>query len=292
MESPVGRADADSTRVVLGPAFLARLERFVARARASSARDEGRRGVAPGQGVELAGHRPYREGEDLRDLDWELLARLGRAWVRVRRAERGERLALVLDTSASMGIGCPSKLEHACELATALALATVVQGGSAELLAHGVDGAVERSALRSRPDLPEWLEFLRRRIARGERPLREVLRHPRLSRASRVVVLGDLMDLDPAEVLAHARRGCRASAIAVLARRELAPSRAEGVEWFDPERGDALALALDARAIDAYGRVLEERLGAWRSAFTRRGQFYRVTPSDADFEVLAAELLA
>lgn len=292
MDSPVGRAGADSTRVVLGPPFLARLERFVARARTFDGRDEGRRGLAPGRGVELEGHRPYREGEDLRDLDWEMLARLGRAWVRVRRAERGERLALVLDTSASMGLGAPSKLEHACELATALALATVVQGGSAELLAYGTAGTVERFELRARRDLPHWLEFLRHRIARGERPLREILGHPRLSRASRVVVLGDLMDLTPVEVLVHARRGCRASAVAVLARRELAPKHAEGVEWFDPERGDALELELNTRALDLYGQVLEERLGAWRNAFTRRGQVYRVTRSDAEFEVLAAELLA
>jgi len=291
MDLPSERLGADSARVVLGGSFRERLERFAATVRASAARDEGRAGIAPGQGVELEGHRPYREGEDLRDLDWELLARLGRPWVRVRRQERGERLALALDTSASMAVGSPSKLEHACELAAALALATVTGGGSAEVFAHGADGSVERSSLRTRRDVPALLEFLRRRLARGERPLREVLSAVGRVRARRVIVLGDLMDVEPVDVLALARRGTRVAAVAVLARRELAPRAAEGVEWFDPESGDALALALDAATLKAYGEALEGRLAAWRSAFARRGAAYRVTAADAAFETLAGELV-
>ncbi len=292
MGEPLERAGADSARVVLGPAFRERLERFVALVRARASRDDGRAALAPGQGTELEGHRPYREGEDLRDLDWELLARLGRAWVRVRRAERGERLAILLDTSASMTVGAPSKLEHACELAAAIALATVVSGGSAEVHAHGPQGRVERVSLRSRRDLPALLVFLRERIAHGERPLRELLRVPELGRATRIVVLGDLLDLAPADVLALARRGRRVAALAVLARRELAPGISDGIEWFDPERGDALELAVGPGTLAAYGVALEQRLDAWRGAFARRGQAYRVTASDADFEPLARELLA
>lgn len=291
MEQPVERASADSARVVLGPAFRERLERFVAQVRARASRDDGRAALAPGQGVELEGHRPYREGEDLRDLDWELLARLGRPWVRVRRAERGERLAILLDTSASMAVGAPSKLEHACELAAAIALATVVSGGSAEVHAHGSQGRVERLLLRSRRDLPALLEFLRHRLARGERPPRELLGLPGLERASRVVWLGDLMDLAPSDVLALARRGRRVAAVAVLARRELAPGVADGVEWFDLERGDALEIAISPATLQAYGAALEQRLAGWRGAFARRGQAYRVTASDAAFESLAGELV-
>ncbi|MBM3989519.1 MAG: DUF58 domain-containing protein [Planctomycetes bacterium] len=291
MDGRLERRDADSERVVLGPAFCARLERFAALARARGARADGRAGLAPGQGVELDGHRPYRDGEDLRDLDWELLARLGRPWMRVRRAERGERAVLALDTSASMSVGAPSKLEHACELAAAVALATVGSGGRAEVVAHGAEGRVERCALRSRRDLPSLLEFLRRRIARGERSLRELFALSGLARSSRVVVLGDLMDVEPADVLALARRGCRVSVAAVLARRELSPRASEGIEWFDPERGDTLALALDSGVLSAYGRALEGRLELWRAAFARRGQAFCVTPSDAQFETLALELV-
>lgn len=291
MDGRLERPGADSARVVLGPAFCARLERFAAIARARGTRDDGRSGLMPGQGVEFEGHRPYRDGEDLRDLDWELLARLGRPWMRVRRAERGERSLLALDTSASMSVGAPSKLEHACEVAAAVALATVGSGGRAEIVAHGTEGRVECCALRTRRDLPSLLEFLRSRIARGERSLRELFALPQLARASRVVVLGDLMDVEPAQVLALARRGCRVTVTAVLARRELAPRASEGIEWFDPERGDTLALALDSGVLSAYGRALEGRLELWRSAFARRGQAFRVTPSDAEFEALALELV-
>lgn len=282
----------DPTRVELGADFLARLERFAARAAALRGRVEAGSGTQlPGRGTEFEGHRPYRPGEDLRDLDWELLGRLERPFVRVRRAERGERWALLLDTSASMGLGSPGKLQLAAESATALAFAGLRCGARSELLVHGEGGGVDVAALRKRPDLNAWLALLGTRRASGRRPLRELLAAPRLNGATRVVVLGDLLDLEAGDLLALVRPGRSVAAARILAGRELSPGLSEGVEWLDPESGERLSMALDTAALEAYGRALEARLGLWRTAFARRGQQLCTWRSDASFEDVAGALL-
>jgi len=80
---------------------------------------------------EFADYREYSDGEDLRRLDWKVLARTGRAYTRLYHDETNLRALLVVDRSASMSLGANgrggngstaslSKLEYAQYLATAL----------------------------------------------------------------------------------------------------------------------------------------------------------------------------
>lgn len=73
-----------------------------------------------GAGV-FAEYREYTEGEDLRRLDWKVLARTGRAYTRRHEDETNFVCTLVLDASESMRFGSPvTKLEYVQYLATAL----------------------------------------------------------------------------------------------------------------------------------------------------------------------------
>src|ERR1700730_5840509 len=70
---------------------------------------------------EFADFREYAEGEDLRRLDWKVLARTGRAYTRLYQDETNLVCTLVLDASGSMHFGAGgSKLEYVQYLATAL----------------------------------------------------------------------------------------------------------------------------------------------------------------------------
>jgi uncharacterized protein (DUF58 family) len=70
---------------------------------------------------EFADFREYTEGEDLRRLDWKVLARTGRAYTRLYQDETNLVCTLVLDASASMRYGSGgTKLEYVQYLATAL----------------------------------------------------------------------------------------------------------------------------------------------------------------------------
>lgn len=76
---------------------------------------------------EFVDFREYVEGEDLRRLDWKVLARTGRAYTRIYQDETNLVSVLCLDASGSMRFGAHrgrdgtgSKLEYAQYLATAL----------------------------------------------------------------------------------------------------------------------------------------------------------------------------
>src|SRR5262249_52476069 len=58
---------------------------------------------------EFADFREYTDGEDLRRLDWKVLARTGRAYTRLYQDETNLVCMLVLDASASMEFGSGGK---------------------------------------------------------------------------------------------------------------------------------------------------------------------------------------
>ena len=62
-----------------------------------------------GPGFEFDQHVPYRSGDDVRRIDWNVTARLNAAYVRQTFAERELDLVLVLDTSRSMRLGASSR---------------------------------------------------------------------------------------------------------------------------------------------------------------------------------------
>lgn len=62
-----------------------------------------------GPGFEFDQHVPYRSGDDVRRIDWNVTARLNAAYVRRTFAERELDLVLVLDTSRSMQLGTSTR---------------------------------------------------------------------------------------------------------------------------------------------------------------------------------------
>jgi len=101
---------------------LAALEnmRFVTRHQIEgsySGRHDSRVHGGAGEFVDFREHAP---GEDLRRLDWKVLARTGRAYTRLFQDETNLLCTLAIDASASMLFGTPSKLEYVQYLATSL----------------------------------------------------------------------------------------------------------------------------------------------------------------------------
>jgi uncharacterized protein (DUF58 family) len=84
----------------------------------------GYRTVHRGAGTDLAGLRPYVEGDDARHIDWNVTARLNEPQLRVFTEDRELTAWLVLDRSASMSIGPPGRGKHdvLSELAVLLGL--------------------------------------------------------------------------------------------------------------------------------------------------------------------------
>ncbi|NLZ64604.1 MAG: DUF58 domain-containing protein [Lentisphaerae bacterium] len=99
------------------------------------------RSLCRGSGSEFMQYRAYTPGDDLKFLDWKLLARLGKPYSKVYHEETNLRCAIILDASASMayqGKDAPcSKFRYAALLAACLAYLAYHQGDQVGLFAYG-----------------------------------------------------------------------------------------------------------------------------------------------------------
>src|SRR5262249_36761244 len=71
-----------------------------------------------GASTEFIEHREYHKGDELRRIDWRVLARTDRLHVKVHEMESTMKVHLIVDTSESMRVppptGLPGKLNLAC----------------------------------------------------------------------------------------------------------------------------------------------------------------------------------
>lgn len=85
------------------------------------------RSVFKGQGMEFAEVREYQPGDDVRNLDWNVTARMGHPYVKKHVEERELTVMLLVDFSGSERFGTRGRLkaEVAGELAAVLALSAI-----------------------------------------------------------------------------------------------------------------------------------------------------------------------
>jgi len=79
--------------------------------------------VFRGSGIEFEEVREYTPGDEVKDIDWKVSARMGRPYIKRYREEREQVVMLLLDMSASGGFGTAENLkrETAAEIASILA---------------------------------------------------------------------------------------------------------------------------------------------------------------------------
>jgi len=190
-------------------ARLAGLE-FITRGRVAGAVSGRHRSPFRGFSAEFAEHREYVPGDDPRYLDWKVLARSDRFYIKRYMDETNVRVYLLVDASGSMAYsgdraarvgGAPlSKLDYARRVAAALAWLFIRQQDAVGLAVF--DHELRRFIPpRSRPrHLRVLLEALSAVEPGGETMLAPVLHDlaERAARRSLVIVVSDLFDeIDP-----------------------------------------------------------------------------------------------
>lgn len=124
----MGYIDSDS--LVKKASFL----RIQARSVAESMKSGNFRSLYRGQGIEFSGVRDYIRGDDIRSIDWNVTARMGRPYVKIFEEERELQILIILDTSASMLLDCgskqPNKYTAGANVAALIALASEMNGCS------------------------------------------------------------------------------------------------------------------------------------------------------------------
>jgi len=274
-----------SPGVRLGADFLARVVALCARRRRSRAGSEGAgRQWATGGGFEFVGYRPYRAGEDVRAIDWTVFAREDRPFVRATRRELASRLTVLVDTSASMGLGVPGKLERAAQVALAACALALESGAEVTVATSSAPTAALR--LRRPRDLAALVRAAERWRAGGTHGLRDALAG---EWPGRWLLTGDLVDLAPHE-LARASGRHPLDVVQVLAPHELDPPEADAVAWEDPESGERRTLRVDRGAREAWARHLDDERCAWRRLCRARRGAFAGGPTTWPFERWIEEL--
>jgi uncharacterized protein (DUF58 family) len=98
-----------------------------------------------GPGTDLAGLRPYGEGDDARHIDWNVTARLNEPQLRVFNEDRELTVWLVLDRSASMTVGAPGRGKHDVLSELAVVLARMFSRGGNQVGALLYDNGAVRT---------------------------------------------------------------------------------------------------------------------------------------------------
>ena len=165
-----------------------------------------------GFSVEYLDHRPYVPGDDLRTLDWKILARADKYHVKLFEDETNLRAYILLDCSKSMSfrqVGMLSKLQWSSYLAAALTHLLLRQNDAVGLLLF--DSAVRTFIPpKARPtQFRRVLEALEPEAAAGDTDLGSVLNESakRIHRRGLVILISDLID-DPGHIahgLGHMR---------------------------------------------------------------------------------------
>jgi uncharacterized protein (DUF58 family) len=259
-------ASAEQPVTPFGESFLRKLERLaVVAKRAVALRGRGeRRTRHVGAGIEFADHRDYVPGDDLRHLDWNLFGRLERPLVRMFDEDEDLPVYLIVDASASMGLGEPPKLRLARETAAALAyvalsnLDRVAVYPAADGLGAGL------GLLRGRAQIHPILTLLASLRAGGRTDLGAAISGlvQRHRRRGVVVVISDFFDPAGGEQgLARLRYGrFEPVVVEVNAPEEASPPLRGEITLVDAETGEERPVTVTPTVAEAYRERYQARL--------------------------------
>lgn len=231
-----------------------------------------------GPSSELAEYRAYRQGDDPRRIDWRLLARADRAYVRLSNDRAVLPTLLVVDASASMAFPPPAhdKWRLARDVAIALAAVAHGQGDPVGLAcaAHALPPRTRRGVVG------EIAQLLAATEPAGSPPLAPAIAG---TAARRIVVVSDLLEagdalLDAARAIGA--RGGEAHVVHVVATEELHPPT-RTVLAVDPEDA-TVRRPLTRDAIDAYARDFAEWRAATAHAWRAAGATYVLATTDEE----------
>ncbi len=190
---------------------------------------------ARGYGLEISDHRPYRAGDDPRQIDWNAEARLRQLAVRVLEAEGQAHVHVALDTSRSMA----PKFAYAAKLAAAMTYVAIARRDIAGLSLFNDSLHTHLPAARGRAHLHQALAQLDSAAPAGGSDLERVfveVAH-RVRPPAFVVVISDFYSagFGLAGVDAMARRNLDPAVVQVVTDDEAEPKIADGSRLTDVE---------------------------------------------------------
>ncbi len=290
-----GTAARDGS-VVFGETFLRKLERLsVVAKRVMSTRAQGERHTRrAGSGIEFTDHRSYVPGDDLRRLDWNLYGRMERLLVRMFDEDEDLPVYLLVDASASMAAGAPSKFRLAAQ--TAAALAYVAWSNLDRVALYPVTQALGGGIgpVRGKAQIHPVLSLLGALRPEGRTDLRAATTQflARHRRRGVTVILSDFYDPVGYEEAIDRLRYSRFEPVVVQihAPEEAEPELRGDLVLVDMETGAERELTVTPAVRDDYRRRFDARLATTARFCRQRAIPYFSVRSDHSFEDLVLRL--
>jgi len=261
----------DSTRRKLEQVML-----HAGRVRAGALKGE-RRSSKRGTSIEFADYRDYAPGDDLRRLDWNILARLERPLTKLYEDEEDLAVHILLDASLSMDFPradsadtpidtAAHKFTYGQRLAAGLGYVSLHSGDRCTLAAlHGTE-VVRFGPARGRGYNVRLLTFVNALQPGGQTVLTAALKTYALgiTTPALVLLITDLFSADGWVDGTHALlgQGCEIVLIHTLAPTEIEPPLTGDLRLIDAETGAAQEISIDAGLRALY----QQRVTAWRES--------------------------
>jgi uncharacterized protein (DUF58 family) len=290
------------TTALLGEEFLRRLDQLELVFRKAAA---GRlRGERPsrkrGQGTDFADYRDYVHGDDPRFIDWNVYGRLDRLFLKLFVEEEDLHLHVLIDTSASMAFGEPSKFDAARRLAAALSYVALVGQNRVAIVPVGEGAPAPFGPVRGRNSALRAFAYLQGLAPAGKTALAASARAWGLaaSRKGVAVLLSDL--LDPGHGTATgfeeaapflAGRALDAHVVQILSPDEIEPGLRGDLRLLDAETDEFAEVSIGEQILRKYRANLRGFLDRARAFCLRRGIAYIGASSETPFEKVVLEAL-
>ncbi|MEO7520235.1 MAG: DUF58 domain-containing protein [Gemmatimonas sp.] len=251
-----------------------------------------------GTSGEFTEYRLYRQGDDPRQLDWKLLARSDRAFVRLTDDRALLPTWVILDGSASMNFpdarhrttNVPDKWSAACAIAIGLASIAHASADPVGLLCTSATGTRRLSPRSRRGTIAEIVRTLGGAEAGGSAPLAPLL--DMLSPNARIVIITDLLG-DGEELVtaaAHlAAAGAMLECVHVIAAEELAP--ASGAHLARDPESPQIERVLNRNALASYLDSFAEFRASMARRWRAMGAGYTEARTDASLPRIVRQVV-
>ena len=247
---------------------------------------------------EFKDHRHYVPGDDFRNIDWKLYARLERIFIRLYEEVQEFHVHIIIDRSKSMAAPYKDKRIAALRMAVALAYLALGGGHKVSILSIGDDCRREIPPRKGQGHIHGMIQHLVDMPFDAVTDLDSSLRQVRIGRDRRgmVFLLSDLFGQDPeqsAEVIAKTVKWpAETHVVQLINPAERDPTLDGELRLLDVESGEIRRMWLTQRDRERYRRVFDAFVDGINRTCVQRQIDHMLWRTDTQFEDAFIELLS
>ena len=247
---------------------------------------------------EFKDHRHYTPGDDFRTIDWRLLARLDRKFIRIFEEVQEFHVHILVDRSMSMVEPYSEKRVASLRIAVALAYLALISQHRVSMLSLGEDLRRESRPLKGQGHIHLLLQQMSELNYAGQTDLIGSLQHFRPSRDRKglVFIISDLFGRSPemsAQALSQATRWpAETHVIHTLHPFEKRPDLEGEIRLVDVETQEVRRIWMTKRELARYNKAFDEYQEDLQRACVTRKVNYFPWMTDEPFEEAFLNLLS